>query len=53
MATSTVWDALLVSVEVSESGWHIRVGVGIVLWAALVLSWLLDGDEDDRTKAAG
>lgn len=47
MAASSVWDALLVSVEVSESGWQVRVGVGFVLWATLVAYWLFKGDEED------
>ena len=55
MATASGWEVLLLTVEVTDARCQVRLGVGFVLWSALVVSRLLHrhGDADDRPKATG
>ena len=49
MVAATGWDALMLSVDVTDNGWHVRAGAGFVLGATLVLYRLLSRDEDKAT----
>ena len=47
MATASGWDVLALTVGVTEAEWQVRVGLGFVLRAALVVSWLLEDEEEN------